>query len=98
VDPDIKETSIARPGLRHVLWVREVRCALATSWRGSLPTPKGARVRSEVTEASKTVGERILGVLLVNRVGLCRHDEIVLVQVFDLVRPPGDGDFAPLGG
>src|SRR5688500_2472989 len=50
----------------------------------TLPTPKWARVRSEVTEASKTVGERILGVLLVNRVGLCRHDEIVLVQIFDL--------------
>src|SRR5690606_13121336 len=36
-------------------------------------------------------------VSFVNRVGLCRHDEIVSVQVLDLVRPPRDPHPAPIG-
>ena len=30
--------------------------------------------------------------------GFRRHNEVVLMQVPDLVRPPGHGDFTPFGG
>ena len=37
-----------------------------------------------------------LSVLLIDRVGLGGHDEVVLMQILDLVRPPRDGNLAPL--
>ena len=48
--------------------------------------------------APRPVATNLLRIFLVDRVRLCRHNEVVFVQILDLVCPPGNGDLAPLGG
>src|SRR5918998_5178399 len=53
-------------------------------WYGALRVATGSRCIEDACVSCQSVG-------------LGCHDEVVTVQTPDLVRPPGDGHFSPLG-